>query len=51
VRFFVDRRRVGLSIAELPVAAAIAGLSYAVALGSALATQAAPRFMERRFRL
>jgi len=45
---FVDRGRVGLSAAELPVAAAIAGLYYAVALGSALATRTGP---ERRFRL
>ena len=45
---FVGRGRVGLSVAELPVAAAIAGLYYAVALGSALATRTGP---ERRFRL
>ena len=47
----LERRRVGLSLAELPVAAAIAGLYYAVALGSACATVALPRFMEQRFRL
>jgi glycosyl transferase family 2 len=47
----LERRRVGLSLGELPLAAAIAGLYYAVALGSALATILRPRFMERRFRL
>ena len=47
----LERRRVGLSLAELPVAAAIAGLYYAVAVGAACATVVRPRFMEQRFRL
>jgi hypothetical protein len=50
-RLVVDRRRVGLSLAELPVALSLAALYYGVAVAGALATLVRPGLMTRHFRL
>jgi glycosyl transferase family 2 len=50
-RFVADRRRVGLSLAELPLALSLATLYYGVAVAGALATLIRPGVMTRRFRL
>jgi glycosyltransferase involved in cell wall biosynthesis len=50
-RFVADRRRVGLSLAELPVALGLAALYYALAVVGAVATRLLPRLMTRRFRI
>ena len=50
-RFVRDRRRVGLSAAELPVAASLATLYYGVAMAGAIATLIHPGLMRRHYRL
>jgi glycosyl transferase family 2 len=50
-RFASDRRRVGLSRAQLPVAIGLATLYYGVAMAAAIVTRILPRLMTRHFRI